>query len=117
MNPILLALLSAVAISVLVSTTYILYAGVMHLKHLRDEGKLSQNQIILASVGLVIAYLADFLTNLVLTPIFFKSLPRHWLFTATLKHYKNNGNQQQQTRAEFWCGLLNSIDPDSRGHC
>jgi hypothetical protein len=109
----LTVLLSVIMLYLLLSVTFLFFAGVMHLKHLREN--LSMWQEILAWPAIGIAYLCDILTNIIMCPLLFKSLPRHLLFSDTLSYYANRYiGTRNSMRAIWWGKLLDNIDPSGR---
>lgn len=111
------ALLIVGAVLYLVYEIWNHYVAVMHLKHLRDEGKLTKEQMPLAFASLGIGLFIDFLVNVLVCTILFLELPREILVTSRVTRHKYHGKGWRQKLATWICEkLLDTIDP-SGCHC
>lgn len=94
--------------------TWLFYVAFMHLK----KYKTILQKIKFLYYGLipfyVLALLMDVLFDKIIGTIYFRELPREWLFTARCqRHMKGSGTQLK--RATFVCTYL--LNPFDEGHC
>jgi hypothetical protein len=93
------------------------YVAVMHLKHARDEKKLTKEQMPLAYMSMLIGYLIDAFVNIVICTILFLELPKEVLVTQRVIRHKFKGKGWRQKLATWICDkLLDTLDP-SGCHC
>lgn len=106
--------MTLLSIIVLPYMTWLFYLSVMALMRARDAGTLSPFASALGYPLLVVGYVLDFATNVVIcTPILLE-LPQETTVTARLSRHKKAGGWRGVVAT--WVGnhLLDPFDPDGR---
>lgn len=94
--------------------TWLFYVAFMHLK--KYKTMLSEIKFLYYGVQpfFILALIMDVLFDKIIGTIYFRELPREWLFTARCqRHMKGSGIQLR--RATFVCTYL--LNPFDENHC
>ena len=88
-----------------------LFTGGIHAKGMWERGQLN-NFLKWSYAPLVfLVLLLDITFNLIFGTLFFREVPREWLFTNRVKRHIKTSRRRDLTVAMYWAGVLNSIDP------
>ena len=90
---------------------FILFAAAMHLKHVRDDGKLTTAQKVLGYPWVILGLVLDVLVNVVIGSPLFLEFPREWTASARLWRLSNGDGWRQKVAEALRVGLLDSLDP------
>lgn len=91
---------------------FILYAAAMHLKHVRDDGKLTKAQAVLGYPWVALGLVIDVAVNVVICTPLFMEMPREWTVSSRLWRLSNGDpGWRQKLALALRAGLLDSLDP------
>ena len=69
----------------LIYALWLFYLAVMNLKRVKDAGKLTKAALILGYPILIVGYVLDFISNILVMTVLLLELPRELLVTPALK--------------------------------
>jgi hypothetical protein len=96
--------------------TWVMYLAIMKLAEHKDSlhpfAKFNAYLLLF-----VVGYPLDALFNVIASLVLFQRLPKHWLFTGTLKYWIASDDDRRAEHSAWICEhLLNPFDPKGR-HC
>ena len=100
----------------LVYTLWIFFLAVMCLKRAKEDGRLSKAALVLGYPVLIVGYLLDMLTNVLVCTVLFWEIPTGRTVTGRLKYHIADAAWRGKI-ARWICGnLLDTFDPSGK-HC
>lgn len=103
------------SLPLLLYLTWGAYLLIMHLKVVRDAGKLTLAAKVLGYPWLAVGLVLDIIFNVVIGSLIFLERPREWLFTSRVSRW-NDEPGRRGSLARWICVEL--LDPfDAGGHC
>lgn len=101
----------------LIYATWLFYLAIMNLQRAREAGSLTTWGLRFGYPLLMVGYLLDALSNIVVLTFILAEPPREWLVTARLSRHIKAGSGYRYNVAKWMCGnLLDGFDP-SGCHC
>jgi len=95
--------------------TLIFYLAIMNLK--RNKARITNTSAIFFGQIIVVGFLFDIAMNAIVGTIFFRELPKEWLFTSRLQRHLAESKGFDLRMAAWWCEhLLDPFDPAGT-HC
>jgi hypothetical protein len=96
----------------LMPTTWLFFLAVMHLKQVRDAGRMPKFAERAGTVLLIVGLVLDFLCNVIAATLLFNEVPREWLVTQRLKRHRYGPPGWRQLVAVWLAvNLLDAFDP------
>jgi len=84
------------------------FVAVMHARHIMTRAELSKFWKVNLAPLAVIGLLLDAAFNITFGTLFFRELPKEWLFSSRVqRHWRSDKNDRM---AVFWAARLNEID-------
>lgn len=97
---------------------WIFYLAVMALFSAKEKGTLTKPALVLGYPVLIVGAIIDLFMNVVIFTFIFLEIPKELLVTKRLARHIKHGEGKRQKLAKWICtNLLDSFDPDHRGHC
>ena len=95
---------------------WVFYLAIMHMKHIRDDGRLPEDSVLMATGVLYIGLFQDFSYNVMWATLMFVDYPRDWLVTGRLKKYKHDGVAAWRIKLTNWFArsMLDPFDPSGK---
>ena len=88
-----------------------LFTGGIHAKGVWERGELNTFLKWVYAPLVVVVLLLDVTFNLIFGTLFFREIPREWLFTNRVKRHIKESRGRELSTAMYWAGILNAIDP------
>ena len=95
--------------------TLVFYLAIMNLK--RNRARINKTNGIFMWQIIIVGVLLDVAMNAIVGTIFFRELPKEWLFTTRLQRHLKDSIGWRLRMAAWWCEhLLDPFDP-AGSHC
>lgn len=96
-------------------TLWLFYLAVMNLARAKHNGTLSKAALIFGTPILLVGYLVDFLTNILVMTVVFVDWPEETTVTARLKRYAAGNDGWRKTFTLWFANdLLDTFDPSGK---
>jgi len=95
--------------------TLVFYLAIMNLK--RNKSRINKTNGFFFGQIIIVGLFLDFVMNVIVGTLFFRELPREWLFTYRLNRHLEESSGWRLRMAAWWCkNLLDPFDP-AGSHC
>lgn len=108
-------MIAAVMCVLVVHLLWVYFVAVMHLKHLKDDGKLTGGVKVMGYPALIVGLVLDLIVHIIIGSVLFLELPARseWTLSARLWRLSNQDSNTWRKRLALFLrqSLLDPVDP------